>query len=356
MDTDQQQQQQQQATASHTTHSIDLEAFAQQFSQVPVVVAYVFSFVSLHLVAALPQRLWRHVGCQITQLVMDTHDTAEWRFWCGLSFADAFEWGRRLTRLNSIVVKCPRSLRIPSETAGLFYYDNYDTVLSSVKKEIVTALVEGHIDGLRAAAATAAGRQAPTTLESIEIIKGESTITIDEAEGRGIRAATEPSAHRLPPPLDPPPTLTSLTSITKYGYFHGPGRRRHWQLPSLERVQVEGRVCNDEVLGELVATSRRLKELHVECTPDTMAGSLRCIPVPTAGQPGPLSQLEDIGTLCVSAERPRGGAEGLESLQRVLVDRGCSSIKKLGVELDCSIDSCIFATLSASRPSGVPSV
>ncbi|CEM01767.1 unnamed protein product [Vitrella brassicaformis CCMP3155] len=289
MDTDgRQQQQQQEATASHTTHTIDLEAFAQRFSQIPVVVAYVFSFVSLHLVAALPQRLWRHVGCQITQLVMDTYDTAERRFWCGLSFADAFE----------------------------------------------------------AAAATAAGRQAPTTLESIDIIKGESAIVVDEAEGRDIRAARERLAA-LPPALDPPLTLTSLRSITGVpgGYEPSyPGRGRHWQLPSLEKVQVRGMLYRGEMLGELVGTSRRLKELHVECHPDVMANSLAQIPVAAAGQPGLLSQLEDVGTLRMSS----ASARGLERLQAVLVNRGCRSIKKLKVTFEeLWTDSSIFAPLSA---------
>ncbi|CEM39409.1 unnamed protein product [Vitrella brassicaformis CCMP3155] len=340
MDTDGQQQQQQQqpaATASHTTHSIDLEAFAQQFSQIPVVVANVFSFVSLHLVAALPQRLWCHVGCQITQLVMDTHDTAERRFWCGLSFADAFEWGRRLTRLRSIVVKYPWTLTLPGRQRHTYEYRN----LSPVIEKLVTALVEGHSEGRRGAAATAAGQPAPTTLESIDISEG-SIITGDKAEGRDIRAATEPSAA-LSPPLNPPPTLTSLTSIMIPGYGPScPGHGRHWQLPSLETVQVVRGTVYPEMLGGLVATSRCLKELHVECSTYAMADSLRRIPTATAGQPGPLSQLEDIGTLRMSS------ADSLEGLQAVLVDRGCRSIKKLSVKLEGSyITSSIFATLSA---------
>ncbi|CEL91720.1 unnamed protein product [Vitrella brassicaformis CCMP3155] len=59
------------------SHSVDVGAFAQRFSQIPVIIGCVFSFLSLHLVAALPQRLWRHVCAQITHLVMDTYNTAE---------------------------------------------------------------------------------------------------------------------------------------------------------------------------------------------------------------------------------------------------------------------------------------
>ncbi|CEM39410.1 unnamed protein product [Vitrella brassicaformis CCMP3155] len=342
MDTDgqQQQQQQQQATASHATHTIDLEAFAHRFSQIPVVVGYVFSFVSLHLVAALPQRLWRHVGCQITQLVMDTYDTAERRFWCGLSFSDAFEWGRRLTRLRSIVAKYPKNLNILRETRSGHVYHHVHS-LSPVIGKFVTALVEGHSEGRRGALATATGQQAPTTLESIDISEG-SIISADEAEGREIKAADQ-RLVALSPPLDPPPALTSISSIIIPGYGPScPGRGRQWQLSSLETVQVRGTVY-PEMLGGLVATSRRLKELHVECTLNTMAGSLAQIPVAAAGQPGPLSQLEDIGTLSVSTS-----AEGLEPLQAVLVDRGCRSIKKLSVKIEeTHIDSGIFATLVA---------
>ncbi|CEM39365.1 unnamed protein product [Vitrella brassicaformis CCMP3155] len=346
-------QQQQQATASH---SIDLEAFAHHFGQIPVVVAYVFSFVSLHLVAALPQRLWRHVGCQITQLVMDTHDAAERRFWCGLSFAEAFEWGRRLTRLKSIVVRYPNGLRVAyaplaervSQWLERMLVDilvrrapDYRT-LPRVIDKIVTALVEGHSDAPRATAA-AAGQTEPAggTLESIEYSNGGSIIVVDEAEGREIRAA-EQLATALPPPLDPPLTLTSLTSVTGLALNEVyPGRGRHWQLPSLETVQT---VDCEEVLGKLVATSRRLKELQVEFTPDVMAMAeeLRCVPVAEAGQPGPLSQLEDIGTLSMLSR----SAEGLERLQAVLVDRGCRSIKKFSAQLrDWYTDSRIFETL-----------
>ncbi|CEL91704.1 unnamed protein product [Vitrella brassicaformis CCMP3155] len=348
MDTNslQQQKQQKQATPSH---SIDLEAFAQRFSQIPVVVAYVFSFVSLHLVAALPQRPWRHVGCQITHLVMDAYDTAERRFWCGLSFSDVFEWGRRLTGLESIVVRCPFVFHLPGRLSLPVPVTSYG-LPARIDDKIVTALVEGHSEGRRAAAATAAtaaGQQAPTTLESIEFSKFDSTIVVDEAEGRDIIAA-EQRVAALPRPLDPAPTLTSLTSITVQSFSGCPGRGRHWRLPSLERVvQIDGRV-RSEVLGGLFATSRRLKELHVKCRPNAMADSLRCIPTAAAGQPGPLSQLEHIGTLCM----PSASAEGLQRLQAVLVDRGCRSIKKLSVKIEGSdidrrIDSRIFETLRA---------
>ncbi|CEM39358.1 unnamed protein product [Vitrella brassicaformis CCMP3155] len=214
-------QQQQQATASH---SIDLETFAHHFGQIPVVVAYVFSFLSLHFVAALPQRLWRHVGCQITQLVMDTHDAAERRFWCGLSFSDAFEWGRKLTQLRSIIAKYPRGLRIPRAdkptwrgrlVEGIPVYPGLrKCTLPLVIDNIVTALVEGHSEGRRAAAVTA-GQTEPAgeTLESIEYSNGGSVIDVDIEEYPSITAAEEKAAVR-PPPLDPPPILTSLTSIT----------------------------------------------------------------------------------------------------------------------------------------------
>ncbi|CEM08762.1 unnamed protein product [Vitrella brassicaformis CCMP3155] len=352
---DQQQQQQQQAAASQVTHSVDLEAFAQRCSQLPVVVAYVFSFVSLHLVAALPQRLWRHVGCQITQLVMDTYDTAERRFWCGLSFNDALEWGRRLKRLSSIVVEYPMCLHVPTVTpAGRLSANDSLTLLPRMSNKVVTALVEGHIQGRRAAAAAAAAatrQPAGSTLNSIDISRKECSITVEKDEYRNIRAATEQSSA-LPPPLDPPPILQSLESITAIilppipGTLVCPGRGRHWQLPSLETVHVPGTVhCNvvlADILGELVGTSRCLKDLHVECTPVAMRRTLRHIPTAAAGQPGPLAQLEYIGTL----RMPNAWAAGLEDLQDVLVDRGCRSIKKLDIDFGTAgIDSRIFETL-----------
>ncbi|CEM38506.1 unnamed protein product [Vitrella brassicaformis CCMP3155] len=138
-------------------------------------------------------------------------------------------------------------------------------------------------------------------------------------------------------------SLTSITSLTGGDELSCLGRGRHWRLPSLERVQTDGTVW-PKVLGELVCTSRSLKELHVECDTDVMADSLRFIPVAAAGQPGPLAQLEDIGTLRMLS----GSAEDLTRLQAVLVDRGCRSIKKLSVKVQFHlIDSRIFETLLA---------
>ncbi|CEM34804.1 unnamed protein product [Vitrella brassicaformis CCMP3155] len=310
------------------SHSIDLEAFAQRFSQIPVVVAYVFSFLSLHLVAALPRRLWRHVGCQITQLVVGAYDTAERRFWCGLSFSDAFEWGRQLTRLESIIVEYPRGLFIQRSTPAGRPYGCDSRTLPQMSDKAVTALVEGHSEG----------QPSRPTIGQLHYSEGK-TVTISEDEYRYIRAEREQCATL---PLDPALTLTSITSITGIPTLC-PGRGRHWQLPSLERVQIEGPV-GAQMLGEVVATSRCLKQLQVECTPDVMADSLRCIPVTADGKSGPLSQLEDIGTLKVFTWR----AAGLERLQAVLVDRGCRAIKELSVDLgEAEIDGNMFKTLSA---------
>ncbi|CEM01743.1 unnamed protein product [Vitrella brassicaformis CCMP3155] len=356
--------QQQPATASHVPHSIDLEAFAQRFSHIPVVVAYVFSFVSLHLVAALPQRLWRHVGCQITLLVMDTHDTAERRFWCGLSFSDAFEWGRRLTRLMSIVARYPSFFAIPRD--GPAMRRKSPECLMHILSSVVPMVVEGHCEGQRAAAA-AAGQPAGGTLESIEYSEFNTAIAIDDDESRELqRIRRRQKKGSLPPPLDPPPTLTSLTSITGIPgdeeSIHGPrqpafpGRRRKWRLPSLERVQAEwtATALGGE-LGDMVGASRRLKELQVHSNPDSMANTLRRLPVAEAGQPGPLSQLEDledVGTLTfvamddfISFDEWR---EGLGRLQTALVDRGCRSIKRFKAKFEMEpIDRRIFPTLSA---------
>ncbi|CEM39360.1 unnamed protein product [Vitrella brassicaformis CCMP3155] len=226
-------------------------------------------------------------------------------------------------------------------------------------------VVEGHCEGQRAAAA-AAGQPAGSTLESIEYSEFDSVMAIDDDEMRELQRISLKRESR-PPPLDPPPTLASLTSITGIPWEDTgdpgpiqpviPGRGRNWRLPSLEKVQTEWTVAGGE-LGDLVWASRSLKELQVKSYPDSMADSLRRIPVAAAGQPGPLLQLEDIGTLSfegmdwpiyVTFDEWR---EGLEALQTVLFKRGCRSIKQFNAIIDLGghpdgIDSDIFPTLSA---------
>jgi len=114
-----------------------------------------------------------------------------------------------------------------------------------------------------------------------------------------------------------------------------------------------------ETLGELVATSRRLRELDVWIDPDELADALEAIPVPAegGGQSGPLSRLEHIGTLTFgSGDGPFSEkwalsigewTAALQRLQTVLVDRGCRSIKMLNVRFESDVYFHIFAALSA---------
>ncbi|CEL93119.1 unnamed protein product [Vitrella brassicaformis CCMP3155] len=141
----------------------------------------------------------------------------------------------------------------------------------------------------------------PAKLTDAERSDDVTVTMLDEKKiRRRIKGWTDRKSSR------PPPTLTSLTSITTVtGLSTGQGR--HWQVPSLERVHIKrprswgisGGWVEQETLGGLVASSRCLKQLQVECTAEAMAESLRCIPVAAAGQPGHLVQLEEIGTLSV---------------------------------------------------------
>ncbi|CEL91721.1 unnamed protein product [Vitrella brassicaformis CCMP3155] len=90
----------------------------------------------------------------------------------------------------------------------------------------------------------------------------------------------------------------------------------------------------------------------MEIRPDILAESLTAIPVTAGGgQPGPLSQLELVGTLGVLGRSDQISINqwrnGLERLQAVLVERGCHSIKQLDVDfIDGPVDEDIFAALS----------
>ncbi|CEL91706.1 unnamed protein product [Vitrella brassicaformis CCMP3155] len=298
-------------TSDDAQHSVDVGAFAQRFSQI------------------------------VTHLVMDTYCTAERRFWCRLSFSDAFEWGRRLTGLQSIVVRCLRYVPDQSAWAWRDRMD-YGKGLQRAMNDKVTAVVEGHAEGRRAAQAGGG------TLESIAFddfdppgdygYEGDTTGDIDMDEMSEVTAIAE-NPPTLPPPLDPPPTLSALTSITGLSEKHCPRHDRLWQLPSLRTVQAAyyGEFDSAEVLGPLVRTAQHLKGLDMEIRPDILAESLTVIPVAAGGgQPGPLSQLELVGTLGVLGQSEHISINqwrnGLERLQAVLVERGCHSIKQLNVD------------------------
>jgi len=334
--------------------------FAQRFIQIPAVIGCVFSFLSIHLAAELPRRLWKHVGSHILNLVVDTYDTAERRFWCGLTglaFADALALGRLLTQLRSIVFIYPRNSRVnprkpfpdfPDRRRGYWatrgnwwgfisplshaHDEPFHKAVLSAGTDIIAVLVEGHCEEQRAAA-VAPGPPARGTLESIEFIKGGRTLVIEEDEYDELTSIRrQAAADGLPAPLDPPPSLDALSTIKGIGHHDFYRHDRHWQLPSL----------------------RCLKDLR--CTPNSLAGSLARISVAEAGQAGPLAQLEDIGVL--DMRDPRNGddgilaygkwKEGLDGLKTVLDDRGCHSLKNVSVRFESmSFDTDFLAALSA---------
>ncbi|CEM11842.1 unnamed protein product [Vitrella brassicaformis CCMP3155] len=364
------------SSSTKTSHSVDLDAFARQFTGIPAIIGCVFSFLSLHLMAQLPKRLWRHVGARVTRLFINTCNGAERRFWCGLSFDAAFSFGRLLTQIECIVIRFPSGsyvrIRIPPSSCGRTSSGpsiRYSRILIRRGADIVTALVEGHCDRQR-------GQAARSTLESIEFSTSQLRLSLDDDEYDQAESVWQHAA--LAPPLDTPPTLHSLTSISGFGeHDFMPAsfyrQDRHWQLPSLQRLQTladrpsdrDGQPCWG-VPRLLLRACRSLREVDMAMPPGHVAEALAEIPIAQDGQPGPLSQLQDIGPLICMHHHPvdvitagyNAGctiippdewAAGVGRLQGVLVARGCRSIKSVTVDLGWHepVDSSMFEALSA---------
>ncbi|CEM00806.1 unnamed protein product [Vitrella brassicaformis CCMP3155] len=133
------------------------------------------------------------------------------------------------------------------------------------------------------------------------------------------------------------PTLDALTSITGLEVVHDSLAERGWEMPSLARVEQEG--WSGDRLGRLIVSSRSLRRVSGQLF-WSWVEAFEGMPVAGPGEAGPLSQLEAIGTINITAQE-------LDQLHATLTSRGCrNSIKQLDLSMSGLVGSDI-ALLSA---------
>ncbi|CEM05699.1 unnamed protein product, partial [Vitrella brassicaformis CCMP3155] len=350
------------------------------FASIPYdVLALTLALLPLDLLSAaagasltpVDTREWEVLAANYTHLIID-HDDASATFFEKLSFAAAYEWGRRLPHLRSITVRHPR-------------------LLAAWCLRVVIGIVEGHAE---ARAALVAGRREEGripegSLESItfepdedheedieqadkdsESFREDHELPPDELESESTqkaRAGINKALSLLPRPSTPSPYLPAVRSIVGLAKDHNAMADREWQTPALEMVTetvVTEHDCVHGVaygldmttLGKIIQTSERLQELVVTMEPDPLADALSMVPLVAVGEGGRLvgrlAGLRSIGTLLIDGTESQDA--GLTRLKSVLLERGCRSFECLSVEF-CPVKAIawpwmggpLFATISA---------
>ncbi|CEM25072.1 unnamed protein product [Vitrella brassicaformis CCMP3155] len=269
----------------------------------------VFSFMTPRKLSALPSlcKQWGQVrkGAfqQQTHIDIDCTTDADRQFWESITPEGAFQLGKRLINLTALSLLQPFCERLWC-------------------RDIMISIVEGHAVGRREASEKE-GQQymAEGSLETIKF--SSSTTTAYGTTGRRRRWLSLP-------PLSEPPALPSLRAVT-------------------------GAEGGTSELGHFIKSSRSLKEVRGRLWPgQEWAAVFEPFPVASAGQPGPLRQLERIGLiehgtnvtrLQVSTSHYRGAhiARCLKSLKRVDVQvpafAGPTALAAL-LAVDDLIDNC----------------
>ncbi|CEM23346.1 unnamed protein product [Vitrella brassicaformis CCMP3155] len=277
----------------------------------PVILALVLAFVPLRLLIRLPRRIWQHIAPQYTHLLIDGHDRDDERFWGRMPSHVARLWGCRLMHLTSVTLRQP---------LGRYTYKRGWGIGALI------SILDGH----------SSARQR----------EREAGAEMDEGSLTSIAFECFPASHdgfnHQPPAVlmaNVPIRLPALTSMT--GVHDG----LKWLLlrleaPSIEMIQGD-MDANVWALGPFLQHSTRLKRYCVPSTSIYKIVVFNCIRVAAAGQPGPLSQLQDIGRMGLPP------SEQLAPLQNILFNHGCRSLSSLDLELQEKVNRQTFSILSA---------
>ncbi|CEM22146.1 unnamed protein product [Vitrella brassicaformis CCMP3155] len=350
--------------SSSTSREPGLRQPLLAFASIPYdVLASTLALLPLDLLAAaagasltpVDTRVWEVLAVNYTDLIIDYNDASA-TFFEKLSFAAAYEWGRRLPHLRSITVRHPR-------------------LLAAWCLRVVIGIVEGHAEARAALVAgrRKSGRPIPEgSLESITFEPDEDDGDVwfeeddDDAERGPLRPAGQPPhtpPQRARPdaesmkeraavnkalsllPSRPSPAsayLPAVRSITGLDKEHRPMADREWRMPALDTVTETAVMKHDRdrldvaTLGKIIQTSERLQELVVTMAPDPLVDALSMIQRAAEGEEGRLAGLRTIGTLLMTD----GGAVlaphpsiGLTHLKDVLHQHGCLSLDHVDVEL-----------------------
>jgi len=259
----------------------------------------------------------KEAGAQCRQVDIDCSRAADRAFWQTMPVNVAKRWGGRMPKLTRIWCCHPAG-------EGAWCLD------------VISALIEGHTEG-RTAMVAEKRTEAEKRGEAADIPDGSlTTIAFEAAElSDEVMQSVRRTNPGLPSVSAPLPSLPALTSISGLTAHHRGIGNRGWRAPSLERVQAHEHV---DTLGPLVGSSRCLRVFDVPSTVDQKAEVLEEVPVAAEeGQPGPLANLEDIGTIEVPGdlmdpEVLTVWCTRLQELGSTLVARGCRrSLRSLKV-------------------------
>ncbi|CEM24574.1 unnamed protein product [Vitrella brassicaformis CCMP3155] len=182
-------------------------------------------------------------------------------------------------------------------------------------------------------------RDAPAPQRPSEVRQSASRLETIAFEKVRPSAAAEREVERrrppLPPPLTEPSTLPSLKAVTGAVWQYGKLANRGWLMPSLQTVEQER--WRSEELGRFISSSRCLRHVSGDLRGEQWASVFEHIPEAAAGQPGPLSQLQSIGTIQLAGDVNEALA-AVDRLQAALTSRGCRrSLTQLVVDMSFSV-------------------
>jgi len=303
---------------------IDLKTFAKfAKSHSLVILGDVFSFVPFHLLAALPRSLLPDVSKQYTHLTIDASTEAEQLFWHMLSAKPVlcWLWGKRLTRLESIVLKYPNKTPAWCLTS-------------------LISLIEGHAAARRAMVV----RHARSHLQVSQLREGTLTsISFESVDVALTDEQQRPTPDLLPPKSTHPTSLPALVSISGIRYGHRvlakAAAGRGWQWPSLRCLAVDstgGHICSGGALCGFVGGLTTLTRLDASCSLADKAAIVESM--------GAASQLESIGELHIDG---KGADKDLMRLKDALVARKCHSLTSIEAHVGTHVDASIIPKLAA---------
>ncbi|CEM30089.1 unnamed protein product [Vitrella brassicaformis CCMP3155] len=225
-----------------------------------------------------------------TELVIDSSNTRQRRFWSSMAPQTAYELGQQMVNLKCLVHRIPRT---PDGADGV--PAGHFVSAFGWCRGIVIALVEGH----------AAGRQAARDKEGPATGMPEGSL-----KSLSFEAVVYPNTGRdeinqldntnADPPAAAPSQTINLPALTEASGVHTANSavRCHGEVPGVPERGPAG--------------ASRLAEL------------IGSIPVGQRGSQGPLAKLRTISFIKLFDIESADLIDGLRDLQRCLVDRGCS--------------------------------
>ncbi|CEM12280.1 unnamed protein product [Vitrella brassicaformis CCMP3155] len=269
----------------------------------------------------LPSPLSEAVLHHHTDLTIDSSDPGQRTSWQQIAPQTAHELGKHLINLKRVRHRFPRTAEGAEGVA-----DGFHTIAQGWCRGTVIALVEGHVVGRR----MAREKEGPSTTMSEGSLESLSFESVPIPNIGQLEAQQLSDTNADPPPAAPSQSinLPALTEVTGVQNGHSVFDGRGWRTPAVETVTAPD-ASEIQDIRPFVATTRSLADLTVTASdpfdPSEMAELFGYLPVGQQGSVGPLASLRRIrGCMKLYGLDSTDLRIGLEDLQRVLVQRGCS--------------------------------